>query len=122
MSEQSNTSEFLVLLRGGIPPKDLSAERMQYLLKRFQEWMGTMASRGQMKGVGRLEDAGKCIAGDPTPIVTDGPYIEAKEAVGGYFLVLASDLDAAVEIAKGCPLLENKGSVEVRPIQQAPGR
>jgi hypothetical protein len=121
MSEPSNSKEFMFILRGGVNPRELSPDRMQYLLSKFQEWMGKMAGQGQLKGAGRLEDAGKCITGEKTPVVTDGPFAESKEIVGGYFLVLAPNLDAAVEIAKGCPLLENKGRVEVRPLQPSPG-
>jgi hypothetical protein len=52
--------------------------------------------------------------------VTDGPYIEAKEAVGGYIIVTAYSLDEAAEIAKGCPGLDNGGKVEVRQIEKLP--
>ena len=50
--------------------------------------------------------------------VHDGPYAEAKDVVGGYFLVEASDLSHAVELSKGCPIFEVGGSVEVRPVMQ----
>ena len=51
-------------------------------------------------------------------VVTDGPYAEAKDVVGGYSLIEAKDLAQAVEISKGCPILEVGGSVEVRPVMQ----
>jgi hypothetical protein len=121
MNNQSSSKEFMLILRGGVPPNELSLERMQYLLGKFQAWMGEMASKGQMRGAGRLQDTGKCIQGDEELVVLDGPYAESKEIIGGYFLVLAPSLDAAVDIAKGCPLLENKGLVEVRPLQPSPG-
>jgi hypothetical protein len=50
--------------------------------------------------------------------VTDGPFAEAKDAVGSYSLILARDLAEATELSKGCPILEVGGSVEVRPIQK----
>lgn len=49
-------------------------------------------------------------------VVTDGPYMESKEMVGGFFVVRAESLEAAIEIAKGCPDLELGGSVEVRDV------
>lgn len=49
--------------------------------------------------------------------VTDGPFAEAKDVVGGFTLIQTRDLEQAVEISKGCPILELGGSVEVRPIQ-----
>ena len=49
-------------------------------------------------------------------IVTDGPYAEAKDVVGGFSVIEAKDLAQAAEISKGCPILEVGGSVEVRPL------
>ena len=49
--------------------------------------------------------------------VTDGPYAEAKDLVSGILVVSASSLAAAVELARGCPIYEYDGSVEVRPVQ-----
>jgi hypothetical protein len=49
--------------------------------------------------------------------VKDGPYAEAKDVVGGYIIVEADNIDQAVELSKGCPILDVGGSVEVRPVQ-----
>jgi hypothetical protein len=121
MPNPKESKEFMLILRGGIHPKDLRPEQIQALMTKFGEWMMQMQSRGQLKGVGRLEDEGRRLSRRQGQIVTDGPYTEAKEIVGGYCLVSASDLEAALEIAKQCPILENEGTVEVRPIQPAPG-
>jgi hypothetical protein len=51
-------------------------------------------------------------------IVHDGPFAEAKDIVGGYVVVEANDLTQAVELSKGCPILDVGGSVEVRPIER----
>jgi len=51
-------------------------------------------------------------------MVTDGPFIEAKELVGGYLIVNAKDINEAVEISKGCPIFDLDGKLEVRPIQK----
>jgi hypothetical protein len=51
-------------------------------------------------------------------VITDGPFIEAKEIVGGYAIVQADNLAAAAEFAKGCPVLLTGGSVEVRPLRK----
>jgi len=50
--------------------------------------------------------------------VTDGPFAEAKDIIGGFTLIEARDLDHAVELSKGCPILEVDGAVEVRPIRK----
>jgi hypothetical protein len=50
--------------------------------------------------------------------VTDGPFGETKDLVGGYLLVTAASLDAATELARGCPIFEREGSVEVREVRE----
>jgi hypothetical protein len=51
---------------------------------------------------------------NPKKVVTDGPFVESKEIVGGYSIVQADSIDAAAELAKGCPGLLAGGRVEVR--------
>jgi hypothetical protein len=53
----------------------------------------------------------------PNKVITDGPFAEGKEVVGGYFIVRAESLNQAAEIAKDCPIFESGGSVEVRSIR-----
>ena len=73
-------------------------------------------------GPGPLQNGGRVVRGS-AKAVTDGPYAEAKDLVSGILLISASSLDAAVEIARGCPIYEYDGSVEVRPLQEMhPGR
>jgi len=62
-----------------------------------------------------LEPGGKVVRGKAKTI-TDGPFAEAKDLVGGFTLVEARDINEAVELSKGCPILEEDGAVEVRPI------
>jgi hypothetical protein len=69
-----------------------------------------------------LENGGKVVRGS-AKAMTDGPYAEAKDLVSGILVVSASSLAAAVELARGCPIYEYDGSVEVRPLQDMhPGR
>ena len=106
-------SNFMFLFRGGSTPA--SPEEMQAQMQKWMTW------------IQRLREEGKYVAGDPLQgggkvltsrkIITDGPFAEGKEIVGGYFLVRAETLDQAAEMAKDCPIFENGGSVEVRPIQ-----
>ena len=62
----------------------------------------------------RLDGTGKVVRGK-TKTVTDGPYVEVKDFIQGYMIVNAKDVQQAIELAKGCPILESDGSVEVRP-------
>ncbi|MEI9918514.1 MAG: YciI family protein [Bacteroidota bacterium] len=92
-----------------------SPERIQALMKPWQDWLGSLAAQN------KLIDRGNRLAGEgntvkPDNIITSGPYVEMKEAVGGYSIIKANDLKEASELAKGCPILAVGGSVEVRPI------
>lgn len=62
-----------------------------------------------------LERTGKIVKGKQKA-VTDGPFAEAKDVIGGYSIVEATDLDQAVQLSKGCPIFEVEGAVEVRPV------
>ena len=108
-------SEFTYLFRG----RDTSAspEQMQKTMEKWVVWFKELGANGQLKDTGHpLEHTGKVVKGKQK-IVNDGPYAEAKDVVGGYIVIEAKDLLHAVEISKGCPILEAGGSVEVRPIQ-----
>ena len=79
------------------------------------EWM---AEQGIQADGLELDDPGKSRVvrvRDEETVVTDGPYAETKEVIGGYFLADCKDLDAAIELAQRVPLVD-KGSVEIRPI------
>jgi hypothetical protein len=88
-------------------------------MERWLAWFKELSAKGYLKDPGHpLEHSGKVVKGKQK-IVNDGPYAEAKDVVGGYIVVEASDLAQAVEISKGCPILEVGGSVEVREIQKS---
>ena len=89
-----------------------------------KEWFGEVAAWYEKVGAsGKLADSGAQLQPAATAKtvrstgVTDGPFIEVKEIVGGYSIVQADTLDAAAELAKGCPIFLRGGSVEVRPLQ-----
>jgi hypothetical protein len=90
-------------------------EEMQALSKRWMDWLGSIAAQNKLTDRGnRLESTGKVIKNDNT--VTNGPYAEIKESIGGYSIVKAGSYEAAIELAKGCPVLKVGGNVEVREI------
>ena len=110
-------SEFLFLYRGGDSSGSASPEEMQQTMQKWVAWMKALGDGGNLKAIGNpLEPSGKVVKGKQKS-VTDGPFAEAKDVVGGFTLIQARDLDHAVELSKGCPILEVGGSVEVRPIQ-----
>ena len=83
-------------------------------------WIGAMREAGIYQGGDPLENEGATIAG-PDKVVTDGPFAEAKEVVGGYIRIRVADLAAAVDEAKNCPIYGDGGRVEVRQIHEMEG-
>jgi hypothetical protein len=109
-------SEFTYLFRGGAAPG--SPELTQQRMQKWVAWMKDLGQKGHLKDPGHpLERTGKLVKGK-SKAVTDGPYTETKDIVGGYMVIEANDLAHAVEISKGCPIFEADGSVEVRPIMK----
>lgn len=111
--------EYLFLFRGGTNgTAQQSAEQMQAEMQKWMDWMGDLAKKEKLVGAQPLEKSGKNIAGKKK-VVTDGPFMEGKEMVGGYLICKADTYDEAVDMAKGCPLLElEDGHVEVREIRE----
>ncbi len=112
-------SEFLLLFRGGDHAQlQDSPEKWQAHMQKWMQWMGGLQQEGKFLGAQPLQPTGKVVTGNKT-VITDGPYMEGKEMVGGYLMCKANDYDEAVEISKGCPILEfEDGIVEVREIKE----
>ena len=91
-----------------------SPEQMQASIKQWQDWIGGIAAQGKFISTNRLGFEGKTLK--PNNVITDGPYAEVKEMVGGYIIVKANDIDEAIKLAEGCPILNINGHVEVRNI------
>jgi hypothetical protein len=92
-----------------------TAEEMAANTKRWMDWIGSIAAQNKLTDRGnRLEVSGKVINKDST--ITNGPYAEIKESIGGYSIIKADSYEAAIELAKGCPILTTGGNVEVREI------
>ena len=106
--------EFMYIFRGGAAAN--SPEAMQQSMQKWMKWMQELTAQGKLVGGQPLESGGMTITGSKM-VRTDGPFAEGKELVGGYLIVKAADLNEAVLLSKDCPVYENEGSVEVRPIQ-----
>ncbi len=109
--------EFLLLFRGGEGDElRKSPEAWQTHMERWGKWMGDLSEQGKMLGAQPLSGTGHVVTGNKK-IVTDGPFMEGKEMVGGYLMCKADHYEEAVEISKGCPILEfDNGIVEVREV------
>jgi hypothetical protein len=121
MSTKSNSNQFLVLFRHREDSPDPAPTEMEQIMGKWMAWLKGMKAQGQMLGTNRLEETGRVLRGPGGANLTDGPFVEAKEVVGGYVLITAPDLLAATAIARGCPGLEMQTTiVEVRPVMPLP--
>ena len=94
-----------------------SRDQQQKTMGKWTAWFKDLTAKGHLKDPGHpLVATGKVVSGKKK-VVNDGPFAEAKDIIGGYIVVEATDLTHATELAKGCPILEIDGSVEVREIQ-----
>ena len=114
--EMNHVSEFVYLYRGG--RRERSPEQSQQIMQSWLTWMKELTASGNLKDPGQpLETDGKVVNGNGATI-TDGPFAEAKDLVGGYTLIEADDLAHAARLAAGCPIFSQGGSVEVRPVMK----
>ena len=109
--------DFTFLYRGSNASTQ-SPEERQKTMEKWMGWFKDMGAKGLIKEPGHpLENGGKLVSGKAMT-VSDGPFAEAKDLISGFTLIMANDLAHAAEIAKGCPILEAGGAVEVRPVMQ----
>jgi hypothetical protein len=102
--------------------KNLSPDQIQAILTRYKAWMKKTADAGRLAGGQKLEDGtARIMTGEgPALRVTDGPYAETKDVIGGFFMIQASSYEDAVEWCKDCPHL-SYGRIELRKVEVVPG-
>lgn len=107
--------KFMLIFHGG-QMDQMSPEQMQEHMGKWFAWIEKLSQTQQYVSGEPLLPGGKLISGKGGKSVTDGPYTEGKEVVGGYFIINAKDMNEAVEISKDCPDYELNGSVQVRQV------
>jgi hypothetical protein len=107
--------KFMLIFHGGSSAQ--SPDAMQANMGKWMAWIEKLKKTDQYAGGEPLLPGGKLITGK-NKNVTDGPYTEGKEVVGGFFIINAADMKEAVEISKECPDYEIGGSVQVRQIMK----
>src|SRR5690242_2400540 len=91
-------------------------ERAQQSMQAWFKWVRELEANGHLKDPGQPLDRGGSVVRGKKKVVTDGPYVETKDVVLGFMVIEARDFAQAVELSKGCPMLEGESSVEIRPV------
>jgi hypothetical protein len=112
MNTQTTSSKFLVLSRGAAWETTLSPTEIREMSGRFTTWYERLRNEGKIEPGYQLGRKAKIVVGKN--VITDGPFPESKEAIGGYWFIVADSLEEAADIAKGNPCLEYGATVEVR--------
>ncbi|HWC96740.1 MAG TPA: YciI family protein [Candidatus Sulfopaludibacter sp.] len=110
---------YLLLLHGNGRYSTLSPEEMQATFARYRNWGQKLREAGRMAGSNKLEDgSGRVLSGQNGGLhITDGPYAETKDVVGGYYLINAESYEEAVELARDCPHVDF-GVIEIRRVEK----
>ncbi len=109
--------EFVLIFRTSHNPDFTpSPEQMQEGLTNWMNWMGGIAAQDKLVNRGSRLSISNSKTVKPNNVVVDGPYTEIKEFINGYTVVKAANIDEAVEMASGCPILQLGGNVEVRAV------
>jgi hypothetical protein len=119
IKEIRTMQNYLLLLRGNNDWRSMSPEEIQVAMGKYRAWGQKLRDSGRYVGSNKLEDDnGRVMAtnGGGKPRVTDGPYAETKDVVGGYYMIEADSYEEVVEIAGECPHLQF-GLIEVRRIE-----
>jgi len=105
-------NEFVFLFRQ--PALNNSPEKQEEIHKKWMDWIGGIAAQGKIASNGlQLNPTGSVLKAGG--VVTDGPFVEIREILGGFIIVKADTMDDAVTLAHGCPAIDVGGSVEIRP-------
>lgn len=104
--------EFTLIFR--IPRQSLpSEEDMRGIMIDWNNWLAGIAHEQKYVSGVRLGRAGKILR--TGGVVTDGPFAELKEDLGGFIIIRAADVNEAIKIAQGCPVFRLGGNIEIRP-------
>lgn len=113
--------KYLLLLHDDPAPfLAMSPQQMQAAIEQYMAWGTRLRERGLLGQSHKLADEpGRVVRSNSGKVrVTDGPYSETKEVLGGFYIVTADNYDAAVELTRDCPHLLHGGTIEVRQIDE----
>ena len=113
-----NHNGYMLLYRSDEWYNKLSHAELQKLMNQNKAWIESLTAQGKAKPGRALERRGAFVSGKNGRFVTDGPFAESKEAIGGYLVLDVETIDEAIAIAQTIPGLAYGGSIEVRPIAE----
>lgn len=105
----------MLIFHGGMI-NGMSPDQMQANMGKWMAWIDKLNKTEQYVAGEPLLPGGKLLSGKGGKSVTDGPYTEGKEVVGGFFIINAKDMDEAIAICKDYPDYELDGSIQVRQV------
>jgi hypothetical protein len=111
-----NQNGYMLLYRSDEWYKRLSHAELRNLMNQNKAWIERLTAQGKAKPGRALERRGAIVSGSNGQFVTDGPFAESKEAIGGYLVLDVETMDEAIAIAQSSPGLAYGGSIEVRPV------
>ncbi|HEX5220065.1 MAG TPA: YciI family protein [Verrucomicrobiae bacterium] len=112
----SNQNGYLLLSSSDEWYNDLSLEELEKVVQQNKAWVDGLVAQGKVKGGLALGRQGAIVSGNNKRIISDGPFAESKEVIGGTLVLDVATLEEAIAIAKGCPSLRYNTHIEVRPI------
>jgi len=118
MNKENATNQYLLLFRGSGWDKDLPLEELEKTMDTVNGWFESLQQRGIIKAGQALEPEGRVISARSGRPLSDGPFVESKETIGGYLLLEVDSLEEATAVAKSNPILKCGGTTEVRQIAE----
>ncbi len=116
MNTQDSDPKYLLVFRNTDWHKGLSPEQMQQVATAWMDWFRRLSEEGKVVAGNPLGPEGRVLSQSNGRIVVDGPFVETKETIGGYFLLRADTMDEATAVSRQCPGLPYGALVEVRPV------
>jgi hypothetical protein len=111
-------NQYLLMFSGSEWYNQLSSEEIQKLIAQSKAWFEGLAAAGKVKAGQALARDGATISGKTGRVISDGPFAESKEAIGGYMVLEAASLEEVIAIAKENPVLRGGTTIEIRPLAE----
>lgn len=116
MISEATPMDYLLFFRSTVWDRGISQEEIETIMTRLSAWYDGLGAKGLTDGGMRLSIEGRIVSQYRGRFISDGPFVESKEAVAGYVHIRACGMDDAVEIARSWPGLEYGFTIEVRPV------